>query len=740
MNEEYIEISGDVKSVIYHNEDSGYTVLRIGTEDGGEATAVGCMPLAAPGESLTLTGLWNTHPVHGSQFRVTVALRSMPKSAGAIYEYLAAHTVRGIGPATARLIVSAFGEDSLNVIEREPEKLATVKGISESKAFQISENFRDQASLRRLVEFLTQNGIGPQFAMRLFRFYKDRALDMVMADPYILSREHIGAPFAEADNLAFSLGFDDESAERISGAVIFELNHNLGNGHCFLVRDKLIAATSALIEAERESVIEGLEVLCDSGEVVEEEIAGVRGCYLAHMHEAESFVAERILEMSRTAYDEEEDFDGIIGEIEREKGIKYAPLQRRTLELASRRQVIVITGGPGTGKTTSIRAILGLFDRLGLNTMLMAPTGRAAKRMSELSGRDAATVHKALETGFSEFGDEIVFRRDGDNPLETEAIVLDECSMVDIKLMRALLDAMPEECRLVLVGDADQLPPVGPGNVFLDIIRSGVCETVRLTEVFRQTAESRIVSNAHMINRGIKPELTVNEGDFFLLRRQDPTRLVETVTELCASRLPGKMGIEVRDIQVLSPTRVQAAGTANLNLRLQEALNPRSPGKKEKAFGEVVFRCGDKVMQIRNNYDIMWKRRDEGPSGIGIFNGDIGYIEEIDEEGGFLTIAFDDKLASYTFDMLPELEHAFAMTVHKSQGSEYKAVILSALGGPAMLINRSVLYTAVTRARELLIIVGSEDTVSRMIENDKQLRRYSGLRARLNMESGPARA
>ncbi|MGI5936530.1 MAG: ATP-dependent RecD-like DNA helicase [Oscillospiraceae bacterium] len=727
----YIEISGTVLAVIYHNDESGYTVLRLEDQDGGKLTVTGCMPLPSPGELLTVRGNWSRHPVHGEQFKAVYAQLSMPKGAEAIYEYLASGAVRGIGPATAALIVSRFGGDSLNIIENHPEKLAEIKGIGTKKAGEMSESLRRQTGLRRLMEFLAGYGLMPQYAMRLYRFYGNAALDVLRGNPYILASDHIGGSFSEADALALNLGFEADSPERIAAAVVFELVHNSGNGHCFIPREKLIDATAALIHVDSHEVREGLDMLADEGEVVCEHIAGVEGCYLRRLYEAEVYAARRIAEMAGALFKTGPEVCSYIAQIEAEQGISFAPQQRRILQNAARRQVMVITGGPGTGKTTSIRAILALYDRMGLTALLTAPTGRAAKRMSELTGREASTIHRLLEAGFSGDGDEVVFRRDESEPLDCDAVILDECSMVDIELMSALLRAMPPECRLVLVGDADQLPSVGPGNVFQDVIRSGIVETVRLTEIFRQQKESHIVSNAHMINRGEYPNLSRNTGDFFFLRRRDGSRAVDTIVELCSRRLPENMGIDPMDIQVLSPTRRYDTGTYNLNRRLQEALNPPDKAKREKKFGEITFREGDRVMQIKNNYDIMWKKADNSAVGAGIYNGDVGQIVAIDPEEGTITVDFDGRLATYTSDMLPELEHAWAMTVHKSQGSEYRAVILSALKGAPMLLSRAVLYTAVTRAKELLIIVGDDEIVVQMIDNHRQTRRYSGLRGRL---------
>ena len=434
--------------------------------------------------------------------------------------------------------------------------------------------------------------------------------------------------------------------------------------------------------------------------------------------------------MSRNRYVKPYNVEKLIGSLEKSNSIKYAPMQKKTLELAMNNQLVVLTGGPGTGKTTIVKAIIKLFDELGVETCLAAPTGRAAKRMTELTGMEASTIHRLLGAKMSEDGESLIFGKDEDDPLVCDAVILDECSMVDITLMRALLSAMKPECRLVLVGDADQLPSVGPGNVFSDIIRSGIVPTVRLTEIFRQNSNSRIVRNAHMINKGEHPRFEENSGDFFRLKRIQGGSTVDTILELCSKRLPDNMGISSSQIQVLSPTRKGETGTVNLNRCLQSVLNPPADNRKEKAFGDVVFREGDRVMQIKNNYDIIWKSPD-GVSGTGIFNGDIGIIKVIDMVTETMGIDFEDRYATYSFEMLNELEHSWAMTVHKSQGSEYRAVILSLNAGTQMLLTRGVLYTAVTRAKELLIMVGDDVIAHQMIDNNRQSRRYSALRIRL---------
>ena len=736
LENELTEISGTVDSVIYKNEENGYTVLRLNDHGGAVITVVGCFPYASPGESMIITGTWMNHAVHGRQFKAEFAQRLLPTTANAIYDYLAGGSVRGVGPATASLIVNEFGEKTLDVMENSPQLLAKIRGISAAKAEQIAKSFRRQSGVRRLMEFVCSFGLRPILAMRMYKFYGDKALELLRDNPYILATEHIGGSFAEADTMALEMGVDSYSKNRICAAVLFELVHNSGNGHCFIPRDKLAAVTAQLIGVDEQSADECIDILIESGQLMYEEIAGCKACYLPSLYHAESNAAEHIARMCRRKFDESVNIPALIGTLEKQLGIKYAPLQRKTLELALKNQIIVITGGPGTGKTTSIRAILAMFDRLGLKTLLTAPTGRAAKRMTELTGQEASTVHRLLEAKFSDDGETVVFGKDESDRLDCDAVILDECSMVDIVLMDALLSALPPDARLVMVGDADQLPSVGPGNVFSAVIRSQVVPTIRLTEIFRQNEGSRIVRNAHMINKGEHPKLSENAGDFFRLKRLEAGSTVDTIAELCSVRLPGKMGIPPEDIQVLSPTRKGELGTVSLNKRLQQVLNPPRKDKKEKAFGDAVFREGDRVMQIKNNYDILWQNESRTAAGSGIYNGDIGTILSIDMDSESLSVNFDGRIAAYGFDSLIELEHAWAMTVHKSQGSEYRAVILSLSPGSQMLLTRDVLYTAVTRAKELLIMVGDDATAYKMIDNFRQSKRYSALRVRLRKLCG----
>ena len=732
--EELAELYGKIASVIYTNEENGYTVLRLDTQDGESVNVVGTLPSAYPGEELHVFGQWVTHPNHGRQFKAEYAERSLPRTKEAIYAYLAGRAVKGIGPATAALIVDKFGDRTLDVLENHPDQLAALRGIGEAKAERICRDFRRQAGMRRLMEFLCSHDIKPLLAVRLYRFYADDAMEIVSENPYILAAPHIGGSFAEADHLALDMGGSQDNPQRVRAAAIFELRHNSGNGHCFIPTDKLCAATAQFIGVEPDAVMSAIDSLTEDGEVVRTTLSNRDVTYLTELYEAETRVAERLLKMAASDVPET-DVDKVLARLESTRGVRYAPKQREAVSLAANRRVMALTGGPGTGKTTSLRAILEVYDSLGITTLLTAPTGRAAKRMGEVTGRDAATMHRLLGAGFSADGERVVFAKGESDKLDCGAVVLDECSMVDIILMDALLQAMPDSARLILVGDADQLPSVGPGRVFADILRSGAVPAVRLTEIFRQAETSRIVSYAHEINAGEHPRLNENKGDFYFLRRPNPIQCAETVAELCSVRLPGKMGIPSGDIQVLSPTRRGEAGTVELNKRLQAVLNPPMKGKNEKIFGDVTFREGDRVMQIRNNYDMIWRKEPDAlgkvETGAGIYNGDIGYLLAIDAENEALTVDFDGRIAVMGFDALVELEHAWAITVHKSQGSEYRAVVLAVADAAPRLMTRGILYTAVTRARELLIATGDEQAAHRMIDNHVQSRRYSGLRIRL---------
>ncbi len=731
VTKNFNEIRGTVAAVVFRNDENGYTVLRLDTDDSGEITVVGCMPGISPGETLEAEGKWMKHASYGEQFKVEAIHRRMPIGEKAVFEYLASHAIKGIGVRTAKLIVDEFGARALQVIEQEPELLTQLKGFTSKKALDVHDAFIQQAGMRLLLDFLGEFQLPLTLAMPLYRRFGNSAMDVIRDNPYLLLESDMGVDFSVADGLAIEMGLSGNDPQRVEAGILFELRHNLNNGHTFLPRHKLIAATAQLLNLDTEDTELALAELLDQGEIIQEQIAGQEACYLPELYVAECYVSIRLAEMSAAELIPPYNIDLLIDRIQREQGILYAPQQEEAVRLAASRQVVLLTGGPGTGKTTSLRGVLALFEALGLETALAAPTGRAAKRLGELCEAEGTTIHRLLETQFDPVTGELVFAHNQDEPLRYDAIIVDEASMVDLPLMSALLGAMRGDCRLVLVGDPDQLPSVGPGNLLSDLLRSACIPTVRLTEIFRQAAESAIVRTAHAVNRGNPPEWENKSKDFFFLRRHDSQRTAETIVDLVSRRLPENMGIPSDQIQVLSPTRKYGTGTANLNRLLQQALNPPEKGKGERRFGEVIFRTGDRVMQVKNNYDVMWRDKDSFSAGMGMFNGDIGRIDDVDEAGGIVTVDFDGKLVDYTPDMLIELELAYAITVHKAQGSEYRAVILAALDGAPQLLTRGVLYTAVTRARELLILVGDETVVSTMTANNRQQRRYSGLRARL---------
>lgn len=730
---ELVLLDGTVSSVIYRNEENGYTILRLESPDADEeVTVVGIMPGISPGEGLSVHGQWTRHSTYGEQFKAEIVERRMPVGEKALLEYLASGAVKGVGAATARRLLDTFGEDVLTVIEETPEQLTKIRGISPKRAQTIHLSLCQQLAMRRLLDFLSAHGLPLSAAMPLYRRYGDLALNVLRTEPYLLVEDPLFIPFPTADQLAQALGFALDDPVRLEAGLLYTLAHNLDNGHVFLPYAKLLAAAQRLLGTDQEVLAQRLEDLIDRHKIVREAIAGQDACYLDKLHHCETYVANALLAMDGEDLCPPDDLDALLARIQREQGLTYAPLQVEAVKTAARRQVMLLTGGPGTGKTTSLKGILSLFDHLGLRTCLTAPTGRAAKRLSETCGAEASTIHRLLETRYDGQTGALTFTHNEREPLETDAVILDEASMVDIVLMQALLAALPGGCRLVLVGDPHQLPSVGPGNLLSDLLRSQRLPTLRLTEIFRQAAASAIIRGARAVDQGECPVL-VNDpaGDFFFLRRCDPAAAAETIVSLCQTRLPQNMGIPADQIQVLSPTRKGTAGTAALNHALQEAVNPPAPGKGEKVFGPLRFREGDRVMQVKNNYDVLWESADGKEVGMGIFNGDIGRIEAIDAASGLVTVDFEGHRASYTPDMMGQLEPAYAITVHKAQGSEYRAVILSAVEAAPMLLTRGVLYTAMTRAKELLIVVGDDLVLTRMAANDRQQRRYSGLRARL---------
>ena len=736
MNEELEILQGTVAAVVYQNYDNGYAVLRLNCGGGVTVTVVGTIPLPVVGERLMVTGKWSNHSNFGKQFEAEFLERMLPQTALEIQSYLSSRAIKGIGPVMAARIVEYFGDQTLLILEREPERLALVPGISREKARNFGEEFRRQAGMRQLMEFFALHQLPTELAVRTYKLYGEQTVELLYDDPYLLMDDGLDAPFNAVDRFAISLGVAGDDPRRVQAGILFELSYNLSGGHVFLPRAKLVAATAQLLTVEPEQVQEGIDKLHEGERLVCQTLADIDVVYLPQLHEAEVGSAYRLLKLAQWPHPEPDNLDRLMAKVEAESDVRYSDQQRQAIRSAASTGVLLITGGPGTGKTTIVNGILSLLGHMQLKCVLAAPTGRAAKRLTEVTGEEASTIHRLLEAGIDPNTGRMVFCRDEDQPLKADAVIVDEMSMVDVQLLDSLLRAIPLNKRLILVGDPDQLPPVGPGFPFGDMLRSNMLPTVRLTDIFRQARESLIVMNAHRINSGELPELRRVDRDFFFMRRSSEEALTQLICDLCSTRLPKNMGIPADQIQVLSPTRKGPAGTVYLNKLLQKVLNPPAPTKKERQHGDFSFREGDRVMQIRNNYDIMWKKVDGSAVGAGVFNGDIGTITAIDPQAETLTVVFDDREAEYDFSQLTELELAYAMTVHKSQGSEYRAVILVAWNGSPYLLSRSVLYTAVTRARELLIIAGREDVVTTMVSNSRRSRRYTGLKLRLQGRGG----
>lgn len=739
---EYLLIRGTVEQIVFYNQENGYAVLRLASEDGAEVTATGTFPNIGLGEEVVLTGFWVTHPSYGEQFAAEGFERRLPSSVRGIAEYLGSGLLRGVGPRLAARIAEKFGEDTFDVLATEPERLTAIRGITEKKAREIGRQFVEQSEMRLLMDFLSEHRLPVSLTPLLYKRLHESAIDALCENPYLLCDPYYDVDFKLSDGLAMELGLSMLSDERADAGVLYTLAFNLDNGHTFIPVEKLTYAVCTLLSDEdvvfdEDRALASIDRLAERGRLVREYIAGRDAVYLRGMHDAETYLAEMLGRMAERNYEYDFDVDELLAALMDSSAFPYSEKQRQAISCAARNGLVILTGGPGTGKTTTVRGILQVFEALGLNTLLAAPTGRAAKRLSELTGMEAKTIHRLLEAGFAA-GGHTAFARNLTNPLECDAVILDEVSMVDITLMQALIEALPYGARLVLVGDADQLPPVGPGNFLRDVIGSHRVPTIQLTEIFRQAQQSDIVMNAHAVNAGQMPVPSRADGDFFWLKRTDPGTVIETVAQLCATRLPNHYGFSPSQIQVLSPAKRQGSGTVALNRRLQEALNPPAKTKLEKRFGDWVFREGDRVMQVRNNYDIVWERGEDGEQGMGMFNGDVGEILRIFPQQECMTIRFDDRVATYTYDMLGELELAYAVTVHKSQGSEFDAVVLALSDGlPRRLLTRSILYTAITRAKQLLVIVGSQDTVAYMVGNNQLGRRYSALKVRMRAEAAP---
>ena len=731
--EKLIKLSGSVEQVIYANEENGYLVCDLGTDDDDLITITGIMPYVNEGDSLIVYGEWKHNPKYGRQFVVSQYERYLPANASAILRYLSSGAIKGIGKKTALKIVEEFGDNTLDVLENHPDWLSDIPGISLKKAKQICEDFKAKAGIRTAMLFF-RDYFGATTTVKIYKKWGSACIDIAKNNPYRLCEEIEGIGFERADSMAMKLGIERDSYERLISGVAHVLRYNAAqNGHVCLPREKLVLASSQLLEASAQRVDEVIDDMLAMGKLRYSMFDGVIYLYDKYAYECESYIAEKLDLINKIcpAVDVS-DANYFIEKEERKNGFSYAYMQKKAIIGALESGVMLLTGGPGTGKTTIVKALLDIFKSMDMKVALAAPTGRAAKRLSESTSQEAKTIHRLLEFEFaSDDSDRPGFRKNENDLLEENVIIVDESSMIDNILMAALLRAVKPGSRVIFIGDADQLPSVGAGNVLHDLLECGRFTTIRLDEIFRQAQESLIVTNAHAINRGEMPRLDVKNSDFFFLNRRSDEEIAFTVADLYKNRLPRTYGADtVNSIQVISPSRKGDAGTENLNVILQSALNPPTTKKREHKHRERIFREGDKVMQIKNNYEIEWCREDDS-TGTGIFNGDIGTILRIDNINECMEIVFDDKHVTYDFTSLEELEHAYAITVHKSQGCEYPIVILPLYNAPTMLLTKNLFYTAVTRAQKMVILVGGADIAKLMVGNSHTSMRYTGLKQRL---------
>ncbi len=731
-----IKLQGSVEHVIYSNEENGYTVADFGTDDDDLITITGIMPYVNEGDSLIVYGEWKHNPKYGRQFAVSEYERYMPANASAILRYLSSGAIKGIGKKTALKIVEQFGDETLDVLENHPDWLSDIPGISLKKAKQICEDFKAKAGIRSAMMFF-RDFFGAAVTVKIYKRWGSACIDIAKANPYRLCDEIDGIGFERADSMAEKLGVDRNSEARLISGIAHVLKHNAAqNGHVCLPRDILVRASCSLLGADSESINMAVDDMIAMRRLKYSLFEGVTYLYDSYAYDCETYIAEKLDLLNKVCPAISlRDADYFIQKEERLSGISYATLQKKAITNALEYGVMLLTGGPGTGKTTIVKALIDIFRSMDMEVALAAPTGRAAKKMSEATSFEAKTIHRLLEFEYSsEDGDRPGFRRNENDLLDENVIIVDEASMIDNILMCSLLKAIKPGARLILIGDSDQLPSIGAGNVLRDLLDSERFATVRLNEIFRQAQESLIVTNAHKINRGEMPTMTVKNNDFFFLPRSTDNDIAYTVTDLCLNRLPKTYGEEARQgIQVITPSRKGTAGTENLNVLLQEALNPKAKNKKEYRHRERTFREGDRVMQIKNNYELEWYR-DEDDQGTGIFNGDIGIVERIDVVSQIMEIRFDDRHVPYEFTNLDELEHAYAITVHKSQGCEYPFVIIPLYNAPPMLLTRNLFYTAVTRAKRMVILVGKSEIAERMVTNSHVGKRYTGLKNRLLTE------
>ena len=720
-----LEVTGSVEQIIFKNESNGYTVLSLATED-DIITAVGIMPLAGVGEELRLVGRFKEHPSFGQQFSVEAYERFMPTTSKAIIKYLSSGSVKGIGPVLAARIVETFGDNTIEIMQKDPQRLCSIKGITKAKAQSISEELNNIFGMKEVMMYLSNYGITAEESIKIWKTFGSGAIDQINENPYIICDSPIEISFDKADQISMSLEKSQDNGFRIRAGIIYVLEHNMKNGHTCLPKDKLIPAAAGFLEVDISKVEDEIEDLINSNLLVLESFNNRDFIFIPKMYNSEIYTAGRIIMLLNFPPRIITGIEEKIERIELENGIKYASLQKEAITAALLKGTLILTGGPGTGKTTTLNAIIKILNSVGEKVLLAAPTGRAAKRMSELTGYEAKTIHRLLEVEWDE-KDNAKFKRNEKNLLECDALVLDELSMVDSNIFESVLKALPLGARLIMVGDSDQLPSVGPGNVLGDLVNSGAVPVVKLEQIFRQAMSSLIITNAHKIVKGINPELSKKDNDFFFLDSWDAEKIGNIIGDLCTKRLPKAYGYSpLFDMQVICPGKKGKVGTIELNKKLQSALNPYNPEKKEILINGNVFRENDKVMQIKNNYNIPWKR-DSGESGEGVFNGDVGILIGIDRSTSSLLVAFDDKVAVYNFENASELELAYAITIHKSQGSEFEVVIMPMFRGAPQLSYRNLLYTGVTRAKSMIIMVGVKDEVYKMVENNRKTKRFSGL-------------
>ncbi len=743
------EYEGVIADIIFHNRENGYTVAVFEIEhyeegSGDFFTAVGNIPRAAEGRSYRITGEFIENPRYGQQFSISLCEEIMPSSREGIRDFLSSGAIKGVGRKTATAIVAAFGEETFDIIERHPERLTDIPGIGKKVAAKIEEAFMLNREFARVTMTLQQYGISAGQALRIYNVYGKETVEVVLENPYRLTEDVFGIGFKKADAIAGKIGIEPDDEFRIKSGIRFTLSWFAGEGNTYLPEDELCEKAGELLDQSSEKVRDCLEQMVFFGDVHMDVIEGRKVVYLMAFYVAEQNICKALRSLVNADLKPiKGQPEVLISRTEHQMGISLSDQQKRAITSCLGTGVSVITGGPGTGKTTIINAIINILEDSGLYAAIAAPTGRAAKRITETSGRSASTIHRLLEYSFfseGEGGDgRMTFGKNQDNPLDCDAVVVDEASMIDLMLMDGLLCAIRSGTRLIIVGDDDQLPSVGAGNVLRDIIASEYIYASKLTEIYRQARESMIVVNAHRINRGEYPDCNAREKDFFLLRRKTEKEMVQTIKELCITRLPkyysnmatGDVN-SLRDIQVLTPVRKGNLGCINMNRELQQILNPPDSAKAEKAYGDRLFREGDKVMQIRNNYDLAWKDQSDYSDGKGVFNGDMGFIQTIDNEFNEITVLFDGtRSVTYNFNQLEELELAYAITVHKSQGSEFPIVIMPISWFPPVLATRNLLYTGVTRGKEVVVLVGSEDKLKGMVDNNRISKRYSGLAWRL---------